>query len=324
MLYFSLLHTGHRRVCSSDQFCPGQLARRRRAFPHHDSLSTYLPMNTTPLLPRRQFLQLSALGLAGASLSLTGYAADTKKAKIPVGLELYSLRNECKADFPGTIEQVGKIGYRGVEFAGYWERSAKDIRQMLDNNGLVACGSHTPLEALLPDKLAATIEFNQIIGNHFIICPWMVGKTRTEWLAHARMFNELADKLKPLGLFTGYHAHQHDFELIEGQSAWDIFFGNTKPEVIMQLDTSNCRDGGADPVAVLNRYPGRVKTIHLKANGGGPEAIIGEDRIDWPGVFEFCETRGHTEWYVVEHESSRSPLETVRRTFQKLKDLGKV
>ena len=195
---------------------------------------------------------------------------------------------------------------------------------MIDDNGLVTCGTHTQLADLQPDKIDATIEFNQIIGNKFIICPYMTGKTRAEWLAHAKMFNDLADKLAPLGLFTGYHAHKHDFELIEGEPAWDTFFGNTKKEVIMQLDTSNCRDGGQDPVVILNKYPGRVRTIHIKPNGGGPDAIIGEDKINWPGVFEFCEHRGNTEWYVVEHETSAKPIETVRRTFEKLKDLGKV
>ena len=280
----------------------------------------------TNQLPRRQFLQLSALGLAGASLGLTGCATQKccAKNKPRIGLELYSLRVECKADFHGTIAQVAKIGYTGVEFAGYWGLSAKEVRKMIDDNGLVTCGTHTAYEALLPDKIDATIEFNQIIGNKFIICPWMVGKTRAEWLAHAKMFNDLADKLAPLGLFTGYHAHQHDFEIIEGQSAWDTFFGNTKKEVIMQLDTSNCRAGGADPVVVLNKYPGRVRTIHIKPNGGGPEAIIGEDKINWDGVFEFCEHRGNTEWYVVEHETSAKPLETVTRMYAKLKELGKV
>jgi sugar phosphate isomerase/epimerase len=285
-------------------------------------------MKTPNQLPRRQFLQLSALGLAGASLGLAGCATNSaccaKKNKPRIGLELYSVRNECKADFHGTIEKVAKIGYTGVEFAGYWGLSAKEVRKMIDDNGLITCGTHTQFADLQPDKLDATIEFNQIIGNKFIICPWMVGKTRAEWLAHAQFFNDLADKLKPLGLFTGYHAHQHDFELIEGQSAWDIFFGNTKKEVIMQLDTSNCREGGADPVVVLNKYPGRVRTIHIKPNGGGPEAIIGEDKINWDGVFEFCEHRGNTEWYVVEHETSSKPLETVARMYAKLKELGKV
>jgi sugar phosphate isomerase/epimerase len=92
----------------------------------------------------------------------------------------------------------------------------------------------------------------------------------------------------------------------------------------MQLDTSNCREGGADPVEVLNRYPGRVRSIHIKPNGGGPEAVIGEDKINWEGVFEFCETKGGTKWYVVEHETSKNPIETLTRTYAVLKQLDKV
>ena len=292
-------------------------------------------MNNAPStseLNRRQFITRSALGAAGVAVagSLAGCASTccsaekTAMKKIPIGLELYSVRNECKADFPGTIAAVAKIGYKGVEFAGYWGRSAKEVRQMIDDNGLVTCGTHTQFADLKPDKIEATIEFNQIIGNKFIISPYMTGKTRADWLAHAKMFNDLADKLKPLGMWTGYHAHKHDFDLIEGESAWDIFFGNTRHEVIMQLDTSNCRDGGADPVAVLKKYPGRTRTIHMKPNGGGPEAVIGEDKIDWAGVFEQCETKAGTEWYCVEHETSSKPLETVKRMFEKLKELGKV
>jgi len=283
-------------------------------------------MKTPNHLPRRKFLHLSALGVAGASFGLAGCATNLfgSKKKIPVGLELYSVRDECKADFPGTVAQVAAMGYRGVEFAGYWGRSAKEIRRMLDDHGLVACGSHTQFDDLQPNKIDATIEFNQIIGNKFIICPSMTANSRAEWLARAQMFNDLSDRLRPLGLWTGYHAHSHDFQKFDGQTAWDIFFGNTKKEVIMQLDTCNCCQGGADPVAVLNQYPGRVRSIHIKPFSTNPEAILGEDTINWPAVFAFCETRGDTQWYVVEHETSQHPLATVRRTYQKLKELGKV
>jgi sugar phosphate isomerase/epimerase len=234
------------------------------------------------------------------------------------------VRNECRTDFPGTIAAVAKIGYKGVEFAGYWNRSAKDIRKMVDDNGLVTCGTHTQYADLQPDKIDATIEFNQILGNKFVICPSMSAKSKQEWLDKAKMFNELADKLKPHGMWIGYHAHAHDFQKFDGETAWDIFFGNTQHDVVMQLDTSNCREGGADPVEVLNRYPGRVRSIHIKPNGGGPEAVIGEDKINWEGVFEFCETKGGTKWYVVEHETSKNPIETLTRTYAVLKQLDKV
>ena len=104
----------------------------------------------------------------------------------------------------------------------------------------------------------------------------------------------------------------------------DIFFGNTKPEVIMQLDTCNCRQGGADPVEILKKYPGRARSIHIKPFSTNPEAVIGEDTINWPAVFEFCETKGHTEWYIVEHETSSHPLETIQKTYGVLQRLGKV
>ena len=244
--------------------------------------------------------------------------------KIPVGVQLYSVREQCAKDLPGTLAAVAKIGYKGVEFAGYHKRSAAELRKLLDDLGLVACGTHTPYESVLADKLAETIEFNRVIGNKFLIVPWMTGKTKQEWLDKAKLFNELVGKVSPHGMFVGYHAHAHDFEKLEGESAWDIFFGRTKPEVIMQLDTSNCCEGGADPVAVLKKYPGRAKTIHIKANGGGPEAVFGEDKVEWKSVFEFCEGQGGTQWYVVEHESSKDPIDAIRRGYMALKQMGKV
>jgi len=280
----------------------------------------------SPEVTRRAFLRRSTMGVAGLSLS-AGFARLAEAAagrKIPVGVQLYSVREQCAKDLPGTLAAIAKIGYKGVEFAGYHGRSAQELRKMLDDLGVVACGTHTPYESVLGDKLAATIEFNHTIGNKFLIVPWMEGKSKQAWLDKAKLFNELADKVKADGMWVGYHAHSHDFEKFEGETAWDLFFGNTKPEVIMQLDTSNCREGGADPVEVLKKYPGRAKTIHIKAHGAGPEAVIGEDKVDWKGVFEFCEGKGGTQWYVLEHETSKDPIDAVKRSYAALKKLNKV
>lgn len=275
---------------------------------------------------RREFLGQAALGISALSL-VAGCAqlgGGRAGRKIPVGVQLYSVREQCKRDLPGTLAAISKIGYPGVEFAGYHGRSAKELRQMLDDHGLVACGTHTPYETLLPDKLAETIEFNRVLGNKFLICPWMQGKTQQDWLTKARQFNDAVPMAKAAGMWVGYHAHAHDFHKIDGGAAWDLFFGNTQPEVVMQLDTSNCIQGGADPVEVLKRYPGRGITIHLKANGGGPEAVIGEDNVDWAGVFQLCETQGGTQWYIVEHETSKDPLDAVKRSFEALRRMNKV
>jgi len=284
-------------------------------------------MNSAPSagLNRREFL--SALGALSFGLGLGAgpLCQAASGEKIPVGLQLYSVREQCKADLPGTLGAVAKIGYRGVEFAGYHGRNARELRKLLDDNGLVACGTHTPYESVLGDQLKATIEFNQTIGNKFLIVPWMNStESKQVWLDRAKLFNELAEQLKSHGMWVGYHAHAHDFKQVEGVSAWDLFFGNTNPEVVMQLDTSNCCEGGADPLEVLKKYPGRARSIHLKAHGGGADAVIGEDKIDWKEIFAFCETKGQTQWYVLEHESGKDPMEAVRRSFEALKKMGKV
>src|SRR5438270_12463249 len=136
----------------------------------------------SPEITRRHFVRNTSLGVAGAAvgLGLPGElraAPPDKKRRIPVGLELYSLRVECKTDLPGMLAAVGKIGYKGVEFAGYHGRTAPELRKMLDDNGIVACGTHTPYESVLEDKLKETIEFNQIIGNKFLIVPSMSART---------------------------------------------------------------------------------------------------------------------------------------------------
>jgi sugar phosphate isomerase/epimerase len=279
--------------------------------------------STSHPMTRRSFLHRTAATGAGLACSLAApQAAESKK--IPVGLQLYSVREQCAKNLPATLEDVARIGFRHVEFAGYHGRNAKDLRKLLDANGLAACGTHTPYESVLPARLQETIDFNLTIGNKFLIVPWMEAKSKQAWLDKAKQFNEIAQKLKPHGLLTGYHAHAHDFEKFDGQSAWDIFFGSTTPDVVMQLDTSNCLDGGADPVAVLKKYPGRALSIHLKAHGGGPEAVFGEDKVPWPAVFEFCETQGRTQIYVVEHESGKDPIAAVKRAYLALQKMGKV
>ncbi len=276
-------------------------------------------------ITRRQFIRNSATGVAGVTLGLgvATPAGAAGSAKIPVGLELYSLREQCKTDLAGMIAAVSKIGYKGVEFAGYHGHSAAELRKMLDDNGIVACGTHTPYESVLKDKLQETIEFNRTIRNKFLIVPSMRAESKEAWMEKARLFNDLAQQVKAEGMSIGYHAHAHDFKKIEGETSWDIFAQHTHKEVILQLDTGNASDGGADVLAVLRKHPGRTRSIHVKPFGGGPEDVIGQDKLDWKAIFAFCETTGKTDWYVIEHESSKDPLETVKRSFEAMKKFGR-
>lgn len=203
---------------------------------------------------------------------------------------------------------------------------------MLDEFGLVCCGWHTPFDLVQDDKLADTIAFNRALGNANIIVPGIpeqLRRSRADWLKLASFFNELAEKLVPHDMATGYHNHYVEFEPLEGELPWDTFFGNTNSKVIMQLDTGNALYGGADPVSILQRYPGRAVTVHLKSYSTeagksdprlGYRPLIGEDEIPWEAVFEACETIGGTEWYIVEYESDAyPPLEAVERFLKGLK-----
>jgi sugar phosphate isomerase/epimerase len=241
-------------------------------------------------------------------------------------LQLYSVRQECKLDLPGTIEAVAKMGYEGVEFAGYYNYTAKQLRKMLDDNGLKCCGTHTGLPTLLGDELPKTIEFNKTVGNKYLIVPGLPGKYRQShqaWLDTARLFNELAEKVKPHDMLVGYHNHSVEFEAMEGELPWDTFYGNTKKDVVMQLDVGNAMHGGVDPLPYIYRYPGRAITVHIKEySKTDPNAFVGEGDVNWKAFFALCRAVGSTEWYIVEYERRGAPpLESVEKCLKNLRKL---
>jgi sugar phosphate isomerase/epimerase len=290
-----------------------------KAQPNHSSLS------------RRDFLasaaSAAALGALGAGcMKDQQEKTSMAKGKIPVGVQVYSVRTLAEKDLAGTLAKIAKMGYDGVEFAGYYGHSAQDIRKMLDDNGLVCCGSHTPMEDLSDQKLAATLEFNKTLGNKYVIVPWLApneANPKEGWLTYAKRFNELAEKLKPQGMRIGYHNHAHDFQPLDGTTGWDLLFSNTSKDVIMQLDTGNAMDGGADPLPYLRRYPGRAVTIHLKEfSATNKNAILGEGDIKWTDLFKLCHTVGGTKWYIIEEEKDvYPPLTAIEKCLQNLKKM---
>jgi sugar phosphate isomerase/epimerase len=247
-------------------------------------------------------------------------------ADIPVGLQLYSVREDCAKDLEDTLKAVAEMGYVGVEFAGYHGHSAEDIRKMLDALNLTMCGTHTGADTLLSDRLDETIEFSKVCGNRFLIIPWYDPGSKEGWLEFAAKLNDVADKVGEHGMHTGYHNHAHDFEALDGTTPWDLLFGNTSDQVVMQLDTGNAFHGGANPVPYIKRYPGRALTVHLKEfSKTNHRAVIGEGDVPWDDVFELCETIGGTQWYIVEQETyAHPPLECVAMCIENLRKMGKV
>jgi len=257
-------------------------------------------------------------------------------SKIPVGLQLYSVRHDLAADMPGTIKAAAAMGYDGVEFFGPPQHSAAELKAVLDEAGLVCCGWHVPFNLMQPDTLAETIAFHQALGNNKLIVPGIpadLRQSRADWLKLAEQFNQLAATLADHGMITGYHNHHIEFELLDGEKPWDTFFGHTDQAVSMQLDTGNAISGGGDALAIIKQYPGRSVTVHLKPYSAslaeedrhaGFRPLIGEDETDWAALFEACETVGGTEWYIIEYESDAyPPLEAVDRCLQAMRALGK-
>jgi len=282
---------------------------------------------------RRDFLRTAAVGAGAAfagwrgSAPLTAASPQTARprVRIPVGVQLYSVRDLAAKDFPGTLEAIGQMGYKGVEFAGYygWDGKPKELRKLLDANGLRCCGTHTALETVTGDALKATADLHKVLGNTFLIVPSLQVEGAEGWLDMAKRFNEIAAKAKELGMRVGYHAHAGDFRKLGDKTSWEIFFDNTGRDIIMQLDIGNCLQGGGDPIAILKKYPGRSASVHLKEYGGPEAAVIGQGVVPWNEVFDICETSGGTKWYVVEHEIGSDPMGSIRGCLQGLRKMGR-
>lgn len=249
-------------------------------------------------------------------------------ARIPVAVQLYSVRDDAKNDLAGVLKAIAKMGYDGVEFAGFYGHDAKSVKAMLDEYGLKAAGAHVGLNTLLGDELQRSIEYHATIGNAFLIVPGLdhtYTTSRAGWLQAAKLLNEAAKNLAPHGMYTGYHNHWIEFTPLNGELPWDTLFGNTDASVIMQFDTGNALLGGADAGPFLQRYPGRALSVHLKEHSHtNSTALIGEGDVPWQYVLELCESVGATQWYVVEQESyAYPPMECIDRCLQNLRAMGR-
>ena len=251
------------------------------------------------------------------------------KKKIPIALQLYSVRQDCEKDLPGVLKAVRDMGYEGVEFAGFYNRSAEELRKMLDDLGLKCAGTHIGLETLLGDQFEKSLAYHRTLGNKYLIVPGLAKErtaSKAAWLETAKHFNEIAAKLKNEGRFTGYHNHHTEFTpLPEGDKPWDVFFGNTGKDVVMQLDIGNAWHAGVDVLPYVEKFPGRATTVHLKEfSKTDPKALIGEGDVDWEKCFKLCESIGKTVWYIVEQESYKhEPMKCVDLCLQNLRKMGK-
>ncbi len=289
----------------------------------------------TPItFSRRSFLVLSAMlpwasrGLRFPGLATAGGAptAGVASNSIPIGLELYSVRDELQKDPFATVRAVAQMGYQVVEFyAPYMEWSedqTKQMRKLMDDLGIHCYSTHNDEDYFSAKNIERTRDHNLILGSKYVVQAWSDPKpTPDGWKALASNLNAAAQKLEPAGLKVGYHNHDAEWRPVAGQRPMDILARNTKPTVMLQLDVGTCLEAGADPVAWIRANPGRIRSIHLKDWSPDPnigyKALFGEGKADWKGIFRAAESEGGVEYYLIEQEGSRySELETARRCLE--------
>lgn len=253
---------------------------------------------------------------ATALASALPAAALRKPKQLPVGLELYSVRDELAKDLMGTVRTVANQGYEVVEFYSpyfSWTTDyAKDVRKLLDELNIKCLSTHNPRAALDGDGLKKAIELNQIIGSKTIVVA-SPGRTDTkdDWKKIADALTAASEALKPLKMRTGYHNHQLEFTEKDGVRPMPFLAANTPKDVTLQFDVGTCMEVGYDPIAWINANPGRIRSLHLKDWGAGADkgykVLFGEGDTPWKGLLDAAEAKGGAEYYLIEQEGSRFP-----------------
>ena len=271
-------------------------------------------------LTRRSFIAVSA------ALPLALKAGAIIKSTIPVGLELYSVRDSLAKDPQATVRAVGQMGYQCVEFyAPYYEwtdAQAKDMRKLLDELGVRCYSTHNDERYFSADKISRARDLNLILGTKYMVWAYSEAKPNIDgWKQVADRLNAAAETLAPSGLRPGYHNHDAEWKPIDGVRPMDVLAKNTRPEIMLQLDVGTCLETGADPVAWIRSNPGRIRSLHLKDWSSDPakgyKVLFGEGDAKWKDIFAAAESVGGVEYYLIEQEGSRyGELETARRCLQ--------
>ena len=251
--------------------------------------------------------------------------------KLPITLQMYTVRDDAARDFAATAETLAQIGYAGVELAGYGSaKTAEAVRSILDDNGLMVAGMHVSLDVLEND-LSKAIEEALMVGSEFISCPFLGADRRQSLDDYKRLgaiLNDIGARLKESEIQLCYHNHDFEFEKFGGDvSGFDALFAAADKELVkVEMDTYWVKRAGEDPAAYLRKYAGRVPLVHLKdmTPGENPTfAEVGEGIIDYPSLFEAAKVGGAL-YYVVEQDrcEKHAPLESVRISFENLKKMG--
>jgi sugar phosphate isomerase/epimerase len=285
----------------------------------------FLGMTQYPSISRRGFL-------AAAAAAPLAFSAGKG---LPVGIELYSVRNEMTKDTLGTVRAIAKMGYQVVEFYGpyyAWTTDfAKDVRKLMDDAGIRCNSTHNDARNFSEAGIGKAIELNGIIGSRYVV---MASAGRVNgldgWKGVAETLSKAMEKLRPAGLSAGYHNHQAEFRMVDGKRPVEVIAANTPKDFMMQFDVGTCVEVGEDPIAWIHANPGRIRSLHLKDWAASVEGdkekgyrvLFGEGQAPWTKIFDAAEKVGGAEYYLIEQEGSRFPeLETAEKCLANYKKM---
>jgi sugar phosphate isomerase/epimerase len=292
------------------------------------------------MMNRRTFLGTAAT-VAAATLfnrSMSWAAADHHIDKL--GVQLYTVRDQMKKDFEGTIAKVASIGYKEVEFAGYFRHTPQQVRAVLDKNGLTSPSCHVDYKVLAPDQWPSQLESAKIIGQAYIVNPWIpeeLRKTDDDWKRAADTFNRAGEAARNAGTQFAYHNHWFEFLPVNGRRPYDMLLQMCDPNLVkMELDLCWITVAGADPLEYFDRYPGRFPLVHVKDIKKRPKVStsgsqdfgsslkdmteVGSGMIDWKRIFAQSDKAG-IKHYIVEHDKPAAPFDSIKTSYEYLNKL---
>lgn len=256
------------------------------------------------------FAPRAALAQSAATLGdLFAREANRRERIARIGLQLYTVRAEMQKDVAATLARAAQIGYREVEFAGYFRLSPEQLRELIDQNGLTSPSVHTSIESLERD-FAASAAAARVIGHEMLIVPSLNTRTLTNtaaWQGIAARFNALGRKARDAGLRFGFHNHAAEATaMADGATPYDILLGDTDPALVdFQMDLYWMIKAGGEPLAYFTSHPGRFRSVHVKDATPAPELAmrdVGAGSIDWKKIFGQHAQAG-IQHYMVEHDS---------------------
>ena len=271
--------------------------------------------------------------------------------KLPVALQLYTVRDEMEADFEGTLKRVKELGYDGVEFAGLYGKTAAQVKELCQKYSLVPISAHVPLDDMVADPVGVLSDYAEI-GCKYVVVPYLTEERRPGTDGWAKTIEDIrlvCGKAKELGMTMLYHNHDFEFAKIDGEYALDILY-NTVPADLLQTELDTCwvNVGGEEPAAYVRKYSGRAPVVHLKdfvmkGKGGKLYELIGiddesdtaeEDAFSFMPVGSGCQNLpdilqasvdAGAEWVVVEQDrpaKGNTPFESAEISRNNLTKLG--